>query len=90
MQTDEPIEEDSFSLNTSENIQKLELILDDLILQLEVDKKKFTTLFKNLPLNIYLKIDTLRNVTTDKKSAEFKLMAAKAKKVSRAFHNQFK
>lgn len=95
MQSDEPVEktnlgEEEFSLSNKENLLKLNIILDELILELNEDKKSFVKNFKNLPLNIYLKIDSLRNTMLDKKSESFRNVAIKAKFVSKEFHNQFK
>ena len=80
MQSDEPVEkinlgEEEFSLSNKE---------------LNEDKKSFIKNFKNLPLNIYLKIDSLRNTMLDKKSESFRNVAIKAKFVSKELHNQFK
>jgi hypothetical protein len=81
---------EEFSLRDKENMVELETILDELLAELQNDVKKFKIIFKNLPLKIYIKIDTLRNISTDKKSDKFIEIAKKAKKVSKEFHKQFK
>ena len=89
MQEDGPIDKD-LSLREDENKVRLENILDELLLELDQDIGKFKIIFKNLPLDIYSKIDSLAYTYSDKKNEDIKRIAEKAKKVNRAFHNQFK
>jgi len=88
MQDDEIIND--FSLREEINRIKLENILDELQEELNVDIKKFKTVFKNLPLLIYNKIDYLANTYSDNKNEDLKRISDKAKFLSKIFHNQFK
>jgi len=82
---DEPL-----NLSNRENIKFLNSVLDDLMYKKENDYKTFLLEFKNLPINIYMKIDSLRNISLDKKSDEFKEVALKAKTLSKSFHDNYK
>jgi len=90
MHTDEPIENEEFSLRNKENLLELEEILDDLIHHLEKDAKEFKIIYQNLPIKYYNKIDNLRNTSLEKKSKDFKRVAKKAKRVNKEFHTNFK
>lgn len=79
-----------FSLRDKDNIEELNNILDSLYLDLSQDEKKFKLVFKNLPIKIYLKIDSLRSVSTENKSDKFKEVVEKAKDLSKKFHAKFK
>ena len=84
------IEQPDFNLNDEANVIKLHGILislEDMYLQ---DIKQFKIMFKNLPLNIYVKIDNLRTTNTDNKSGLFKEIILKSKDISKKFHEQFK
>jgi len=81
---------DELTLREDSNKQRLEEILDDLINESKRDLPSFYILFKNLPLNIYLKIDTLAHTYTDKKSESTKNIIKKAKYVNKKFHDKFK
>jgi len=88
MQENEFINE--FSLREEVNKIELEAILDDLQITLNDDMLKFKIVFKNLPLLIYNKIDSLANTSSDNKSDDIKRISSKAKFLSKTFHNQFK
>ena len=91
MQEDRIIKDDEeFSLRDKDNLKLLEDIVDNLIELEKNNKKEFYTVYKNLPLYIYNKIDDLRNVSFDKKGEDFKRVALKAKKVNTSFHKKFK
>ena len=81
---------DTFPLGNKENLDDLNVILDDLYIQYEQDKKIFKLMFRNLPYSIYLKIDKLRSMSTENKNDKFKEVAIKAKDLSNKFHQQFK
>lgn len=89
MQEDGAIE-DNLSLREEENKIRLEDILDELLLELETDVKSFEIIFKNLPIDIYSKIDSLAYTYSDKKNEDIRRIAEKAKTVNKAFHNRYK
>jgi len=82
--------DDDFSLRDENNKVKIEDILDDLILKLEENEYAFISMFKNLPLDIYLKIDSLAYTYSDRKGEDIRRISRKAKLVNKTFHNKFK
>jgi hypothetical protein len=90
MQKDEPVKPVIYSLKEPENIEEIRYILNDLEQALNENILNFKIMFKNLPLNIYLKIDSLANTFASKNNPEIKELADKAKFLSKEFHKQFK
>jgi hypothetical protein len=68
-----------------ENID-IEETLNDLIKLIEKDKKVFYQTYKSLPFGIYKEIERL----SVSKSALFKSLCEKAKKVAETFHKSIK
>jgi len=90
MQEDGIINKEEFSLRDKDNLKLLNDVLEDLIEKSDNNLKQFYTVYSELPLYIYNKIDDLRNISYDKKSEEFINVAKKAKYVNKIFHDKFK